>query len=191
MTWELWIKGECKVCLAGAGEEYDELVSELNHFQNVFICSVPISIYRILPLLEDCDLLHSQAHISYVFLLEFVLQLPPAHLLVVSNLDFHCFCTDINNSLSPSLNTLFFLIEKFFQVTGDPLFIIRKAPYCSGGNGIVHRGDHGTEYHLHVAHKVHLSLELQNIPTEFLQLPVITSSQSLGHKLSLNDGFVG
>ena len=41
--------------------------------------------------------------------------------------------------MSSSLKFLyFFLVEKLFQVTGDPGFVIGEAPHCSGGDGVVH-----------------------------------------------------
>ena len=45
-------------------------------------------------------------------LVDLALQLLPVHLFVVFNLGFQCFCTDLNDSLSPFLKTLFFLVEE-------------------------------------------------------------------------------
>ena len=87
-TAEMWLgrvsrKGGRSVWL-WAGEEDADLEPVEECVQ--FICSVQTSIYLIVYLTEACAVIHSWPHISYVVLLELVLQLYPVHLLVVSNL---------------------------------------------------------------------------------------------------------
>ena len=115
----------------GAGEEDADFIYELYLLKNEFssLTLSRISVSLILLLLEACDLLPPWRHISYVFLLELTLQLSHVHTSLLFLILTHTrFCTDLNNFPVSLTEGSSFLVEELFQVTGDPGFIIGKAP---------------------------------------------------------------